>query len=211
MENSPQRSGQKRGLCNHFMARFDPHGHCARCRDKSLGDDPCVLKLQCPACENLTEAQKNQLATPSYRVRRDRSGSSPRPSSAEPTSSLGSAQKGKAKKTKTSTSPSSGQASAGISARGFPPGDPTVPSTQVSKSDLLALGSSMEDKWDFRFHEMEAHLMSTLVVYYPSTPGTGRYFLECIPGSFGRQTRSLCASQVGSFLPGRDFSVESGR
>ena len=36
--------GQKRGTCGHVIAVFDGHLKCARCRDKGVGDDPCVLK-----------------------------------------------------------------------------------------------------------------------------------------------------------------------
>ena len=39
--------GQKRGSCGHVMALFDNHKKCARCRDKGVGDDPCV-KLDLP-------------------------------------------------------------------------------------------------------------------------------------------------------------------
>ena len=46
------------------MANFDPHSRCARCRDKGLGQDPCVLKLQCELCDNLTPEQLLQLSTP---------------------------------------------------------------------------------------------------------------------------------------------------
>ena len=32
------------------MAGFDMHAHCARCRDKLKGTDPCVSKEDCPHC-----------------------------------------------------------------------------------------------------------------------------------------------------------------
>ena len=34
--------GQKRGSCGHVMALFDSHSKCAHCREKGIGDDPCV-------------------------------------------------------------------------------------------------------------------------------------------------------------------------
>ena len=55
------------------MASFDRHSHCARCRDKSLGEDPCVLKLPCEYCEVLTPQQVIQLATPTYKLRKEKS------------------------------------------------------------------------------------------------------------------------------------------
>ena len=36
--------GQKHGGCGHLMVGFDNHNHCARCRDKGKGQDPCVEK-----------------------------------------------------------------------------------------------------------------------------------------------------------------------
>ena len=44
-------SGQKKGGCGHIMANFDTHIHCARCREKGAGSDPCVQgKEDCAAC-----------------------------------------------------------------------------------------------------------------------------------------------------------------
>ena len=63
--------GQKRGSCGHVMALFDNHQKCARCRDKGLGDDPCVKKLDCQICKAFTPAQIQQLATPTYKARKE--------------------------------------------------------------------------------------------------------------------------------------------
>ena len=54
------------------MMFFDRHSRCARCRDKSLGEDPCVLKLPCEYCEVLTPEQVIQLATPTYKLRKEK-------------------------------------------------------------------------------------------------------------------------------------------
>ena len=64
--------GQKRGSCGHVMALFDNHKKCARCHEKGVGDDPCVKKLDCQICKALTPAQVQQLATPTYRSRKER-------------------------------------------------------------------------------------------------------------------------------------------
>ena len=64
--------GQRKGTCGHAMALFDTHTKCARCRDKGLGQDTCVEKKDCVICNNFTEDQKLQLATPTYRVRKDK-------------------------------------------------------------------------------------------------------------------------------------------
>ena len=58
--------GQKRGACRHVMALFNNHKKCARCRDKGVGEDPCVKKLECQ------NAQVQQLATLTYKSRKER-------------------------------------------------------------------------------------------------------------------------------------------
>ena len=45
--------GQKQGSCGHVMVIFDNHKKCARCREKGVGDDPCVKKLDCQICRCL--------------------------------------------------------------------------------------------------------------------------------------------------------------
>ena len=49
--------GQRRGVCGHAMAGFDQHAHCARCREKKKGTDPCIKGNVCPSCNVLTEEQ----------------------------------------------------------------------------------------------------------------------------------------------------------
>ena len=64
--------GQRKGACGHIMASFDQHSRCARCRVKGHGDDACVKKLPCKFCELLTPEQVVQLATPTYKLRKDK-------------------------------------------------------------------------------------------------------------------------------------------
>ena len=64
--------GQRRGSCGHVMAAFDLHKKCARCRDKKMGDDPCVKGQRCDLCDSLSESQKGMLATPQYQIRKDK-------------------------------------------------------------------------------------------------------------------------------------------
>ena len=54
------------------MALFDGHLKCAQCRDKGVGDEPCVLKKDCPICRALNPEQIEQLATPTYRTRKEK-------------------------------------------------------------------------------------------------------------------------------------------
>ena len=53
--------GQRRGSYGHVMAGFDTHSKCARCRDKGLGDDPCVQKKECVICRGFNPEQIQQL------------------------------------------------------------------------------------------------------------------------------------------------------
>ena len=64
--------GQRRGSCGHVMAAFDLHKKCARCRDKKMGDDPCVKGQRCDLCDSFSESQKGMLATPQYQIRKDK-------------------------------------------------------------------------------------------------------------------------------------------
>ena len=64
--------GQRRGACGHIMAAFDLHECCARCREKKLGEDPCVKDKPCSLCDNFSDTQKETLSTPSYRIRKER-------------------------------------------------------------------------------------------------------------------------------------------
>ena len=65
---------QRRGGCGHMMAGFDLHSFCARCRDKKKGKDPCVEKpnVECQLCKALTPEQVSQLATPSYKLKKEK-------------------------------------------------------------------------------------------------------------------------------------------
>ena len=54
------------------MANFDKHSRCARCHDKGHGEDPCVKHLQCEFCDLLTPEQVVQLATPTYKLRKEK-------------------------------------------------------------------------------------------------------------------------------------------
>ena len=64
--------GLTRGVCGHAMAGFDQHAHCARCRDKKKGTDPCIKGNVCPSSNILTEEQKLCLATPVYQNKKEK-------------------------------------------------------------------------------------------------------------------------------------------
>ena len=63
------------GACGHAMASFDGHLCCARCWDKGKGKDTCVEDKEstnCLHCNALTREQKAQLATPSYKLKKEK-------------------------------------------------------------------------------------------------------------------------------------------
>ena len=54
------------------MAVFDGHFKCARFRDKGVFEDLCLQKTDCPICKVFSAEQKTQLATSTYRARKDK-------------------------------------------------------------------------------------------------------------------------------------------
>ena len=53
------------------MALSDNHKKCARCREKVVGDDLCVKKLDCQIYKAFMPAQVQQLATATYKSRKE--------------------------------------------------------------------------------------------------------------------------------------------
>ena len=138
------------------MAGFDSHSKCARCRDKGLGDDPCVQKKECVICKGFTPDQVLQLATPAYRDRKEKkttsSTTTSTPTLVDPAhvNVLGKVEQGKAaqstpssKKTKRNDSPKQ-------------PTSKRSSSSRPSNEDLKEL----DDKWAERFSRLEAMLLA---------------------------------------------------
>ena len=148
--------GQRRGACGHAMAGFNSHSKCAHCRDKGLGDDPCVQKKECDICRGFTPEQILQLATPTYRDRKEKktatTTTSSTPTLVDPAhiSVLGKVGKVKAvqstpaKKTKRSESPKPSASKKKSS------------SSRPSAEDLKQL----DEKWAERFSRLEAMLLA---------------------------------------------------
>ena len=154
--------GQKRGACGHAMASFDGHLSCARCRDKGKGKDTCVENkdsTNCSHCNVLTPEQKAQLATPSYKLKKE---------------------KREAKKAETETpmesntlvDPSSVSVlgvvdNAGVVSPSVPPEkkvkkdkDKVVVKTKKSTSSAESKIADLDLKWSERFNRLEALLLS---------------------------------------------------
>ena len=72
MASPGELKGQRKGSCGHIMAGFDLHEKCARCREKKVGQDPCVLGNDCVICDGFSDLQKERLATPSYKIRKEK-------------------------------------------------------------------------------------------------------------------------------------------
>ena len=137
------------------MTGSDSHSKCARCRDKGLGDDPCVQKKECDICRGFTPEESLQLSTPTYRDRKEKktTTTSSTPTLVDPAhvSVLGKVEKVKAvrstptgKKTKRSESPKPSASKKKSS------------SSRPSAEDLKQL----DDKWAERFSRLEAMLLA---------------------------------------------------
>ena len=140
------------------MAVFDGHLKCARCRAKGVGDDLCVLKKDCSICKALTPEQLQQLATPTYRDRKNRDektvSASPTPTLVDPSqvNVLGWVDGEKAIK-KPETTP------AGKKKRSDKSPKPSKKwsSCKPSSEDLKCL----DEKWAERFARLEAMILAT--------------------------------------------------
>ena len=161
--------GQRRGKCGHVMANFDTHSHCARCRDKGKGKEPCVSDPQtsnCQICNSLTSDQLQQLATPSYKLKKEKREAK----LTEPAPSQDSEQL---------VDPSNVSVIGVIDAQGSvkspavaPPPDKKPkkdnkiskkeksPSTKVSKHSTDEKFAEMDSKWSERFSHLEALIMA---------------------------------------------------
>ena len=141
-----------------------------------MGDDPCVRKLDCQICKGFTPAQIQQLATPTYKSRKEcgeqKKTATETTSSATPTlvdpsdvtllgrvhsdkpSSVESTPTGKKKKC-SNVSPISSK---------------RKPSSKPTSEDL----KSLDDKWSERFSRLEALLLakSFAVPVEPVKPST---------------------------------------
>ena len=143
--------GQKRGSCGHVMALFDLHLKCARCRDKGIGDDPCVKKKQCQICDNLSEQQKLQLATPTYRVRKELQKKSSSPSLSVDPADVTVIQKVESKGDISDRGETTSKKAKKSSHK-----SPTKKKPSKTPVDFQADLKCLDDKWSERFARLEA-------------------------------------------------------
>ena len=144
------------------MAVFDNHRKCVCCRDKGVGNDPCVKKQEWKICQALTPAQLKQLSTPTYQSRKERElkkSSSDSPASVTPTlvdpavvSLLG-----RVHKESDGSSPASKKKKADASPS--PKASSKKKSSSKSRSDDI---KDLDEKWSERFSRLEAMLVSKM-------------------------------------------------
>ena len=154
--------GQKRGTCGHVMVLFDNHKKCARCREKGVGDNPCVKKLDCQICNGFTPAQIQQLATPTYKSRKE-CGEQKKTATETPSVSVGDTptlvdpsdvtllgQVHSDKPSSVESTPTGKKKRSDVS----PKSSKRKPSSKPTFEDL----KSLDDKWSERFSRIEALL-----------------------------------------------------
>ena len=150
--------GQKQGSCGHVMALFDNHKKCARCREKGVGDDPCVKKLDFQICKVFTPAQVQQLATPTYRSRKERGEQKKSDVSSDATPTLVDPSEvtllGRVSTDKTSSVESTPKKKK--RSDGSPKSSKRKHSSKPTSDDL----KSLDDKWSKRFSRLEALLLN---------------------------------------------------
>ena len=150
--------GQKRGSCGLVMALFDNHQKCARCRDKGVGDDPCVKKLDCQICKSFTPVQIHQLATPTYKERKERSEQKKAEGNASTTPTLVDPSEvtllGRVSCDKSSSVDSTPKKKK--RSDGSPRSSKRKHSSKPTSDDL----KSLDDKWSERFSRLEAMLVN---------------------------------------------------
>ena len=140
------------------MALFDNHQKCARCRDKGVGDDPCVKKLDCQICKSFTPAQIHQLATPTYKERKERSeqkraegNASTTPTLVDPSEVTLLGRVSCDKSSPVDSTPKKKKLS-----DGSPRSSKRKHSSKPTSDDL----KSLDDKWSERFSRLEAMLIN---------------------------------------------------
>ena len=141
------------------MALFDNHKKCAHHREKGVGDDPCVKKQDCQICKAFTPSQILQLATPTYKARKERGEQKKSEASSDATPTL--------------VDPSDVTLLGRVSTDKPSPVEST-PKQKKKRSDASPRSSkrkhsskptsddlkSLDDKWSERFSRLEAMLLN---------------------------------------------------
>ena len=154
--------GQKRGSCGHAMAIFNGRAYCARCREKGKGEEPCIANketLDCTICNSLTPEQRTQLATPSYKIKKEKreakrldSNPSDEVALVDPDTVSVIGVVGESSSAQTSSAPPEKKSKKDKA--------PTKGKKSVEVSSTDSKISQLDDKWSERFNRLEALLLS---------------------------------------------------
>ena len=60
-QDKVKKGQRKSSFCGHFMAGWDDHHYCPKCRDDFKGDDPCANSSDCLVCSAFSEEQKKKI------------------------------------------------------------------------------------------------------------------------------------------------------
>ena len=62
-QDKVKKGQRKSSFCGHFMADWDNHHFCPRCRDDAKGDDLCVVSssTECLVCAGFSEEQRKKI------------------------------------------------------------------------------------------------------------------------------------------------------
>ena len=151
--------GQKRGSCGHVMALFDNHKKCVRCREKGVGDDPCVKKQDCQICKVFTPYQIIQLANPTYKAKKERGEQKKSEASSDATPTLVDPSDVTLLGRVSTDKPSSVESTPKQKKKrsdGSPRSSKRKHSSKPTSDDL----KSLDDKWSERFSRLEAMLLN---------------------------------------------------
>ena len=73
-QDKVKKGQRKSAFCGHFMAEWDDHHYCPKCRDDLKGDDPCVKSSECTICSSFSDEQKRkQINRKRYKSKKNQS------------------------------------------------------------------------------------------------------------------------------------------
>ena len=75
-QDKVKKGQRKSSFCGHFMADWDDHHYCPKCRDDFKGDDPCANSSDCLICSSFSEEQKKKIRNRNrYKSKKDQNSS----------------------------------------------------------------------------------------------------------------------------------------
>ena len=75
-QDKVKKGQRKSALCGHFMAEWDEHHYCPKCRDDFKGDDPCANFSDCLISASFSEDQRKKIRNRNrYKSKKDQNSS----------------------------------------------------------------------------------------------------------------------------------------